>query len=131
MAFRLSLCVETSIYAVPILGGNPELSQVEISGWTPPTDLQNDKFAKILVEAAAVLLFFVLWKFNGKAAARVLAGAATSGLILLGPAAVGLSQLLVYTPAILDAQGPPLAASIAAMEKISQRAALIAARCDI
>lgn len=68
-------------------------------------------FAKILVGAACLLLLFVLQKGNGKAAA-------IAGLIFVGPAAVWLSQLLAYTPAILDAQGQPLAGSIALMETV-------------
>jgi pimeloyl-ACP methyl ester carboxylesterase len=72
-------------------------------------------FAKILVGAAALLLLFMLWKLGGKPIATA---AVTAGLIFLGPAAIGLSQLLAYTPTILDAQGKPLAGSIAAMETV-------------
>lgn len=69
-------------------------------------------FAKILVGATAILLF-VLWKRSRKATA-----AAALGLILLGPAAIGLSQILASTPAILDAQGKPQADSIAVIEAV-------------
>jgi len=72
-------------------------------------------FAKILVGAAALLLMFILWKHNGKI---IVTASVTAGLILLGPAAISLSQLLAYTPAILDAQGHPLAGSIAVMETV-------------
>lgn len=72
-------------------------------------------FAKILIGAAAFLLLFSLWKLNRKS---VPVAAVATGLILLGPAAIGLSQSLAYTPAILDVQGKPLADSLAVMQTV-------------
>jgi pimeloyl-ACP methyl ester carboxylesterase len=71
--------------------------------------------ARMIVGAAAVLFLFILWRYQSKPSA---ANAALAGLILLGPAAIWLSQILAYTPPILDSQGKQLAGSIAVMEAI-------------
>lgn len=71
--------------------------------------------AKMAVSVIPLLLFVLLWKFKGNA---IKVGMVVTGLILIGPIAVWLSQLLAYTPPIVDTQGKELPSSIASLEKI-------------
>jgi pimeloyl-ACP methyl ester carboxylesterase len=71
--------------------------------------------AKIAISLVTLLLVVVRWQFVTTGAT---AGFVTLGLILMGPLAVWLSQILAYTPPIVDAQGRVVPGSIASLEKI-------------